>query len=318
MTSAKLKMAARKNLNGNYLVIISSLLLFVLIGWDCLLVANLIKASWLAPILTIIVGSSLIMGFVGMILKVSRGKKISFVDIFDRTDLLIKYIGLTVILLLVGLLAWVLEYLAFKSLIIIMLYQTELNALLSVLLIIFGMLLSTAILLVSIYIVISFSQAYFILYDEPKLKITRVLGKSFDMMGNYILEYFVLALSFIGWIILGLFTFCLLYIWLIPYMLVTFAQFYNVVKKDYEATSGDADLLALESSEKKETKSTKTSGTKRKSSKTSTTAKKTSTAVKKTSTATKKASTTTKKTAAKTGTKKTTSTRKSTAKTSEK
>ena len=244
MTSAKLKMAARKKLNGNYLVIISSLLLFVLIGWDCLLVADLIEASWLAPILTIIVCSSLIMGFVGMILKVSRGKKINFVDIFDRTDLLIKYIGLTVILFLVGLLAWVLEFLAFKSLIIIMLYQTELNAMLSVLLIIFGMLLSTAILLVSIYIAISFSQSYFILYDEPNLKITRVLGKSFDMMGNYILEYFVLALSFIGWIILGLFTFCLLYIWLIPYMLVTFANFYNVVRKDYEATSGDADGLA--------------------------------------------------------------------------
>ena len=311
MTSAKLKMAARKKLNGNYLVIISSLLLFVLIGWDCLLVADLIEASWLAPILTIIVCSSLIMGFVGMILKVSRGKKINFVDIFDRTDLLIKYIGLTVILFLVGLLAWVLEFLAFKSLIIIMLYQTELNAMLSVLLIIFGMLLSTAILLVSIYIAISFSQSYFILYDEPNLKITRVLGKSFDMMGNYILEYFVLALSFIGWIILGLFTFCLLYIWLIPYMLVTFANFYNVVRKDYEATSGDADGLALEASEKKEGKSTKTSGTKRKSTKTSTTAKKNSTT-------TKKASTTTKKKVAQTGAKKTTSTRKSTAKTSEK
>ena len=311
MTSAKLKMAARKKLNGNYLVIISSLLLFVLIGWDCLLVADLIEASWLAPILTIIVCSSLIMGFVGMILKVSRGKKINFVDIFDRTDLLIKYIGLTVILFLVGLLAWVLEFLAFKSLIIIMLYQTELNAMLSVLLIIFGMLLSTAILLVSIYIAISFSQSYFILYDEPNLKITRVLGKSFDMMGNYILEYFVLALSFIGWIILGLFTFCLLYIWLIPYMLVTFANFYNVVRKDYEATSGDADGLALEAAEKKEVKSTKTSGTKRKSTKTSTTAKKNSTT-------TKKASTTTKKKVAQTGTKKTTSTRKSTAKTSEK
>ncbi len=311
MTSAKLKMAARKKLNGNYLVIISSLLLFVLIGWDCLLVADLIEASWLAPILTIIVCSSLIMGFVGMILKVSRGKKINFVDIFDRTDLLIKYIGLTVILFLVGLLAWVLEFLAFKSLIIIMLYQTELNAMLSVLLIIFGMLLSTAILLVSIYIAISFSQSYFILYDEPNLKITRVLGKSFDMMGNYILEYFVLALSFIGWIILGLFTFCLLYIWLIPYMLVTFANFYNVVRKDYEATSGDADGLALEAAEKKEVKSTKTSGTKRKSTKTSTTAKKNSTT-------TKKASTTTKKKVAQTGAKKTTSTRKSTAKTSEK
>ena len=311
MTSAKLKMAARKKLNGNYLVIISSLLLFVLIGWDCLLVADLIEASWLAPILTIIVCSSLIMGFVGMILKVSRGKKINFVDIFDRTDLLIKYIGLTVILFLVGLLAWVLEFLAFKSLIIIMLYQTELNAMLSVLLIIFGMLLSTAILLVSIYIAISFSQSYFILYDEPNLKITRVLGKSFDMMGNYILEYFVLALSFIGWIILGLFTFCLLYIWLIPYMLVTFANFYNVVRKDYEATSGDADGLALEAAGKKEVKSTKTSGTKRKSTKTSTTAKKNSTT-------TKKASTTTKKKVAQTGAKKTTSTRKSTAKTSEK
>lgn len=299
MSSAKLKMAARKSLAGNYIIVIPSLLLFVLIGWDCLLIAGLIKSLWLAPILTIVVCSTLIMGFIGIILKVARKKKVNFVDLFDKTDLFVKFIGLTVILFLVGLLAWVLEYLAFKSLIVIMLYQAELNTLLAAVLIIFGILLVTAILLVSIYIAISFSQAYFILYDEPNLKITKVLGKSFDMMENYILEYFVLIISFLGWIILGLFTFCLLYIWLIPYMLVTLAKFYDIVKKDYNETSGDLEVLEasgevlkvkpVKVTAKASTRKTTTKSTTRKTSTKTTTAKKTATTRKK---ATKTASTT--------------------------
>ena len=281
MNSAKLKMSARKNLQGKYTTIILSLLLLVLLIGGSYLVAKLIKAIWIAPILIIIVCSLFVMGFIGIVLKISRRKKVSFDDLFAKTDLFDKYIGLTVILLIIGLLAWVLEYLSFKSLIVIILYQMELNSLLAAVLIIFGILLSTAILLVSIYIAISFSQVYFILYDEPKLSIVKILDKSFDMMGNYIIEYFVLLLSFLGWIVLGLFTFGVLYIWLIPYMLVTLAKFYDIVKKDYEATSGNTEELKLDSAgaEQLVTKKTvkKNTATKRTNTKKTSTTRKTTT-----------------------------------------
>lgn len=53
------------------------------------------------------------------------------------------------------------------------------------------------------------------------------------MMNGYKLEFFILKLSFLGWIILGIFTFGILYLWLIPYMNVTEANFYNEIKEIY-------------------------------------------------------------------------------------
>ena len=68
--------------------------------------------------------------------------------------------------------------------------------------------------------------------DEPKLSVREILSKSFDMMEDYIVDYFVLIFSFIGWMILGVFTFGILYLWLIPYMLVTLSNFYEKIKKE--------------------------------------------------------------------------------------
>ena len=44
-------------------------------------------------------------------------------------------------------------------------------------------------------------------------------------------DYILLVFSFTGWIILGAFTFGILYLWLFPYMSVTLANFYDEIKK---------------------------------------------------------------------------------------
>lgn len=239
MDNAKLKATARERLNGNYPVVILGLLLFILLGGCCSFIASAIHASWLTSVLMLIVESLVIMGFVGVILKIARKKKTNLEDIFAKTDLFDKYILITLILGAISLLMWVLEFLSFKSLIMVMLNYSELNIVLAVVLVLFGLLLSAAIIMVGIYLAISLSQTYFVLYDNPKMKITEVLIKSFDMMADYILEYFILVLSFAGWMILGIFTLGILYIWLIPYMLVTFALFYDKVRADYESISGN-------------------------------------------------------------------------------
>lgn len=239
MDNAKLKSLARKRLDGKYSVVVLSLLLFMVLGGCCSFVAMAINASWTSSLLMFIVESLLMMGFVGIILNISRGKKVSLDDLFTKTDLFGKYIVITLLLALVGFIITLLGYLAFKSLIMVSLYHTEINLLLAIFLILFGLFLTIAIIMVGIYLAIAFSQTYFILYDEPKLSVMKVLEKSFDMMADYILEYFVLVLSFIGWAILGIFTFGILYFWLIPYMLVTFAIFYDKIKKTYEETLGE-------------------------------------------------------------------------------
>ena len=56
------------------------------------------------------------------------------------------------------------------------------------------------------------------------------LKKSREMMKGYKWNYFVFGLSFIGWAILVPFTFGLLLIWLVPYMIVANTIYYDKLK----------------------------------------------------------------------------------------
>ena len=76
----------------------------------------------------------------------------------------------------------------------------------------------------------SYSQAMYILAENPKMSAREAINRSKEMMEGHKMEYFVLNLSFIGWAILAPLTFGLLYIWLIPYMNATLTNFYNSVK----------------------------------------------------------------------------------------
>ena len=69
-----------------------------------------------------------------------------------------------------------------------------------------------------------------ILIKKPELGIVETLKYSREKMQGHKLDAFVLGLSFIGWAILGALTLGILYIWLFPYMQLTFTKFYlNVI-----------------------------------------------------------------------------------------
>ena len=56
------------------------------------------------------------------------------------------------------------------------------------------------------------------------------LKKSREMMKGYKWDYFVFGLSFIGWILLVPVTLGLIAIWLVPYMVVAEAIYYDRLK----------------------------------------------------------------------------------------
>ncbi len=57
------------------------------------------------------------------------------------------------------------------------------------------------------------------------------LKQSREMMKGYKWNYFKFELSFLGWIILGIFTLGILYIWLIPYMNIANILYYEKLTK---------------------------------------------------------------------------------------
>lgn len=78
------------------------------------------------------------------------------------------------------------------------------------------------------------SMSVYILKDNPELKSVEVIKRSIKMMKGHKMEYFCLMLSFFGWILVGILTLFIGFMWIIPYMSTAFAHFYEYVKEDYE------------------------------------------------------------------------------------
>lgn len=74
---------------------------------------------------------------------------------------------------------------------------------------------------------LSYSMAHYVLADHPEMTARQALNESKRITQGHKGELFVLNLSFLGWQILACFTFGILYIWLIPYMQATVANFYR-------------------------------------------------------------------------------------------
>jgi uncharacterized membrane protein len=66
--------------------------------------------------------------------------------------------------------------------------------------------------------------------EEPELRVTDALRKTWALTNGHKMELFILVLSFIGWEIVAGFTLGILYIWLIPYMMVTVTLAYESLK----------------------------------------------------------------------------------------
>lgn len=75
-----------------------------------------------------------------------------------------------------------------------------------------------------------YSMAFYILNDNPKMGAMDALRESKKMMVGYKGKLFFLSLSFIGWTILSVLTLGIGFLWLIPYMNTTTANFYQNLK----------------------------------------------------------------------------------------
>lgn len=79
---------------------------------------------------------------------------------------------------------------------------------------------------------ISYSMSFYILADNPTMTAREALNESKRIMHGHKWEYFVLGLSFIGWILLTCITFGLAGIYAMPYMNATYINFYNKIKAE--------------------------------------------------------------------------------------
>jgi uncharacterized membrane protein len=79
---------------------------------------------------------------------------------------------------------------------------------------------------------IDLSMSFFILADNPRMDIRKVVDLSKKMMKSHRKDFFILLLSFIGWILFSIATLSLGFIITIPYIVTTCALYYDELKKE--------------------------------------------------------------------------------------
>ncbi|MBL4624383.1 MAG: DUF975 family protein [Flavobacteriales bacterium] len=90
---------------------------------------------------------------------------------------------------------------------------------------------------------LSYSMVNYIIADEEEIGVMDALNKSKAMMDGYKMKLFLLALSFIGWAILCILTAGIGFLWLIPYIQVTVAKFYDDIKGEKHASFSSDDSI---------------------------------------------------------------------------
>lgn len=77
---------------------------------------------------------------------------------------------------------------------------------------------------------IEYAMTPFIVADEPELGCNEAIEKSMAMMRGHRWQLFKMYLGMIGWMILGVFTCYIAWLWIVPYYQMVFAKFYLELK----------------------------------------------------------------------------------------
>lgn len=161
-------------------------------GYHVTIEPEIIISGILLIVITIMVNIVGI-GYTAYCLGVSRGEAVGYANLFDS----FKFVGK---IILIGILMFI-----------------------------FVLLWSLLLFIPGIIAAYRYSQAFYIMLDNPDMSALDCIRASKEMMRGHKLELFVLELSFFGWAILCALTFGILYIWYMPYFQVTYANFYKAV-----------------------------------------------------------------------------------------
>jgi uncharacterized membrane protein len=154
----------------------------------------------IGSIIGIFLSPVITIGLMTFFLKISRNKKVEIGTLFSKFSLFWKVIGLN---FMVGLF----------------------STLWSLLLIIPGIIAS-----------LSYSMVFYILIDNPEIKILEAIKESKRITNGYKMDILILNLSFIGWALLSCLTLGIGFLFLTPYIQTTTAILYTKLKNNSSVT----------------------------------------------------------------------------------
>lgn len=161
----------------------------------------------LINLVTFIIVSPLYLNFIKMFLNNSHDELIYFSDLFKIKKYSFKFFWYFIIISLSF-------YITSKIIITIPIIGLIINL---ILLVIF----------IPIFFVIPYLFA-----ENTNTSLKELIINSFKLVHKKRIEFYGLLISFIPWFMLGILTFGILYLWLIPYTYITFTYYYLYLKKE--------------------------------------------------------------------------------------
>lgn len=183
---------ARESLNGKWTIAVVTFLLYgLLVGIG----QGMADRYPFSVLITLIIGGPFTLGISIFSLAIARNKEARLEQLFD----------------------------GFKN------FGNSLAAYL--LIMVFTILWTLLLIIPGIIAALSYSMTYFIMVDDPSIEPMDAIDKSKAMMNGYKWKYFGMNLMFFGLVVLSLFTLGIALLWVIPYIGVSAAKFYEDIKE---------------------------------------------------------------------------------------
>ena len=250
MIPSELRKKAREVLHGNWgkgvCITLAYLLINVFISCVLYLFRNNNTAYSILNIVQLIITLPLSFGFLICFLKFKRSEETGAFSFcsegfsrFARAWSVFFHVLIKMILPIICLIFTIL----LMSLLIVISFKSWIFA-------VIGVALYIACIVYVVSRALLYALAYYIAYDEPTLSAKECVLKSEKLMTGNRGNLFLLELSFIGWAILAAIPFGIGYIWLIPYIQVSLACFYDKINSTkVKEVSGTAEITKDEKSE---------------------------------------------------------------------
>lgn len=225
INNSQLKELSKNQLNGNWKLPIIITLIYLLISILISFVEGIVYSDILVAILTIIsfmIGVWSTVGIPKFYLEfIKDNRKVQLTDALVSLQILGKSLLYNII---IGIITFIILIIAIG----ITVFSIDNTGILFFI----RFIISMSIYVGFIILAIGWSQAPYIIV-ENNIGVIESMKISMKMMKGYKLKYFTLGLSFIGWAILSILTLGIGFLWLIPYINLTFANFYKDICSDF-------------------------------------------------------------------------------------
>lgn len=227
---------ARASLSGKWGLAIGFFVLYIVLATLISLVGACVPGGTLVS--NLVVGGPLALGAIGFSISLARGRTVGMDQLFAGFQRIWPAIGATALVMVFTILWLLLCLLPFILWFAILLVgqRFQLDSLPEdpgELLAVLGPHVAVAILAGIVYMVaaivltLRYSQTLYVLWDNPGMGPLEAVRRSVAMMRGRKGKLFLLGLRFIGWAFLAMLTCGIGFLWLIPYMMISYAHFYD-------------------------------------------------------------------------------------------